>query len=168
MEPSRVVCHVLAHRHLQESAVTVERMQELCDGVCDAFRVSGLQLDEGYGGPVAFHLLRKGVTVDVMHYPRSAPDHIFLLVGLGELPLEDPRIGRIVLSLLEMNFQPAALQPPVVGRNPATGQIVLKCVFPLADVTPAAFVEAIDVCVDIALDWRRDFFQQEAMEDIDG
>jgi hypothetical protein len=132
--------------------------ESLYQGLCDILQAPSIPLAETGDGPTAFHINRQGVVVNALYFAQTCAEQVFVLFEFGAIPYEDPRAFRIVLALLDVNFLLPQALPPALGRNPDTGDVVLRCVYPLADANPAGFLEMIDQGVALALEWRRDFF----------
>ena len=138
--------------------MTMTRFQDLCDGVCALVEAPPFEVGGSLEGCVAFHLVRRGVTINMMYFQHSCEDHAFMVFEFGQIPLDDPRASRIMLALLDNNFLAPDAHPPALGRNPVSGDIVLRTVFPLATTTAEAALVAMDRGADLALEWRAGFF----------
>ena len=134
------------------------RFLGLYEGLCDIVQAPRFPLEEAAEGSVAFHLNRQGVVVNVLHFPQTCADHAFILFEFGPVPHDDPRAYQILLALLDVNFLLPQAHPPALGRNPATGDVVLRCVYPLSEATPAACWNSSTRVRALALEWRQDFF----------
>jgi hypothetical protein len=132
--------------------------QSLCEGLCELLQVPPIAPSGDDDGPVAFHLNRQGVVIDILHFPRICPEHAFVLFAFGRIPYDDPRAGQILLALLDVNFLLPQPHPPALGRNPGTGEITLRQVVPLAETTASDLRRLIDQGVAIALEWRQGYF----------
>lgn len=139
--------------------------QSLYEGLCDIVKAPRVPMGDMVDGSLAFHLKRQGVVVSVLHFPQTCADHVFVLSEFGAIPHDDPRAYQILLALLDINFLLPQPHPPALGRNPVTGDVVLRCVYPLAEASPAGLLDLIDQGVALALEWRQDFFlAQETAE----
>ena len=141
--------------------MSTHTFESLCLGLCDIAQVPRIALDTGPQGSIAFHLKRKGVTVAVLHFPQACDDYAFLLFEFGAIPYDDPRAARIVLALLDCNFLVPDPWAPAFGRNPFTGDAAVRSVYPLAAASPVELLQKIDIGVDLALEWRRDYFLKQ-------
>jgi hypothetical protein len=138
--------------------MSATRFQYLCEEACDLLDVPRFALAADAEGTLAYHLERHGVMVNVMHFPPRCEDHAFMLFELGPIPYEDPAASAIVLALLDANFISPDPYPPALGRDPDSGEAILRCVFPLVDATAGGLVEAIDRGVAVARRWQQDYF----------
>lgn len=138
--------------------MSVSKFQSVYEGLCDLLQAPRIALCEPVDGSMAFHMKRRGVVVNVLYFPNTCADHVFALTEFGHIPHEDPRAYRALLALLNVNFLLPQPNPPALARNPVSGDIVLRCVYALADATPDGLLELIDQGAELALDWRQDFF----------
>jgi hypothetical protein len=138
--------------------MTVAAFQSLCEELCSYLHVPPVKPSSDPEAPAAFHLMRQGVRVDVLHFALTSPEHAFVMFDFGSIPYEEPKAARILLALLDINFMLMQPLPPVLGRNPDTDTIVLRYAIPLADATPAALLAQIDQGIELALEWRQDHF----------
>lgn len=138
--------------------MTVNKFQSVYEGLCDLVQAPRIELGEPVDGAIAFHMKRHGVVVNVLYFPQTCAEHVFTLTEFGPIPHEDPRAYHALLALLNVNFLLPQLNPPALARNPVSGDIVLRCVYVLADATPDGLLELIDQGAELALDWRQDFF----------
>ncbi|MBC7604118.1 MAG: CesT family type III secretion system chaperone [Ramlibacter sp.] len=138
--------------------MTDTRFRTLCVDLCDLLAVPRFELADAFEGSVAFHLVRNGVTVNVLYFPQSCADHVFCVFEFGAIPYDDPRAPDIVLALLDANFLIPDPNPPALGRNPVSGDIVLRCVHPMAHLSAQALLDKIDKGVALANQWRADYF----------
>jgi hypothetical protein len=141
---------------------TTHKFQTLYEQMCDILRQPPVQLHTGGEGPTAFHLDRHGVSVDVLHFPATCPDHAHVLIEFGAVAHDDPHASRILLVLLDTNFLFPQAHPPAFGRNPVTGVVVLRCVYPLGDSDAPGLLQLIDEGASLAREWRHDQFLKDA------
>ncbi|MBC7377985.1 MAG: hypothetical protein H7346_11220 [Burkholderiaceae bacterium] len=141
--------------------MSTQLFESLCFGLCDLLGQPYVALASTPEGPVAWHLKRDGVTVSFLHFEDASPDHAFILFELGEIPYSDPRAARIVLAMLDCNFLVPDPYAAAFGRNPCTGEAVIRCACPLATTTAADLLKRIDSGVALALEWRQDYFLRE-------
>jgi len=141
--------------------MSANKFQILYDGLCHALQVPTFRLPDSGDGPVAFHLDRHGVVVDVLYFPHTCPGYVHVLFEFGAIPYDDPRVSHIVLALLDINFLLPQPHPPALGRNPVTGDVVLRCVYPLEDTSSSELLEVIDQGAALALEWRQDYFLED-------
>lgn len=144
------------------STMTKEKFKDLYEGLCDIVQAPRLALGDAVHGSLSFHVNRQGVIVNVLHFPQACADHAFVLFEFGPIPHEDPRAYHILLALLDVNFLLPQPHPPALGRNPANGHVVMRCVYPLAQATPAGLLELIDAGAALAVEWRQNYFLDEA------
>ena len=103
----------------------------LCVGFCEIISVSPPALCEDAQGLVAFNVVWRGVTVNLVHCPQTSPDHIFAVFELGPLEPSGSRSLADMQTLLEANFVLLRVHAPAFSRNPATGHAVLQYVYSL-------------------------------------
>ena len=142
--------------------MSTNNFQILYDGLCQSLQVPTFKLPDTGDGPVAFHLDRQGVVVDVLYFPHTCPGYVHVLFEFGAIPYDDPRVSHIVLALLDINFLLPQPHPPALGRNPVTGDVVMRCVYPLEGMESGDLLELIDQGAALALEWRQDYFLNEA------
>jgi len=145
--------------------MTAKTFQDLYEGLCNIVQSPRFPLGEAAHGCVSFHLNRQGVVANVLYFPQTCADHAFVLLEFGPIPHDDPRAYQILLALLDVNFLLPQAHPPALGRNPATGEVVLRCVYPLSEATPDGLLELIDAGAALAREWRQDFFLGEHTAD---
>lgn len=134
--------------------MAVASFQDLCTGFCELVQVTPppLQIDER--GLVAFHVVLRGVTINLVHRPQVSPDHVFVLFELGALSQDEATSDAQLHALLDANFVLLEVNPPVFSRNPATGEAVLQYVYPLFEATPNDLYGLIHKEIDRISDWR--------------
>ncbi len=133
--------------------MAIGSFKDLCDGFCEVAGVPSPALEADSDGLIAFHVILRGVTINVVHSPQSSADHAFILVECGEPPQRDAQ--RPLQALLEANFFPLQVHPPTFGRNPVSGEAVLQFVYPFFEASPTGLFELIDKGIDIALRWQQ-------------
>ena len=101
--------------------MAVASFDELCAGFCEIVKVPTPVLKADALGLVAFHVVLRGTTVNLVHRPDESEDHIFILFELGPLSLGAADSFMRMRSLLEANYALLQVHPPAYSRNPATG-----------------------------------------------
>lgn len=134
--------------------MAVGSFDELCAGFCEIAHVSPPALGVDARGLVAFHVVLRGATVNVVHCPRTSPEHVFVVFEFGPVGQGGPDSLAELQTLLEANFELLQVHPPVFSRNPATGDAVLQYVYPLFDATAHGLYELIERGVDWVSHWR--------------
>jgi hypothetical protein len=134
--------------------MAVSTFDELCAGFCELIAVTPPVLNADANGLVAFHVVRRGVTIILAHRPGISKDHFFALFELGPIASDADKAAAEVQALLEANFVLLQVHPPVFSRDPASGDVVLQYVFPLFETTPNGLHELIDREIDRVLAWR--------------
>jgi hypothetical protein len=107
---------------------------------------------------LAFHVIWRDVTIDVIHAPHASADHAFVLFQLGSVEETGGDPLRIMQTLLEANFLALRVNGPAFSRNPVTGDVVLQCVYSLQSSTPQGLYRLIEEGVTLTNRWRRDHF----------
>lgn len=123
--------------------MAVGSFEDLCAGFCEIVQIPPPALAADAQGLVAFHVMLRGTTVNLVHCPLTSPDYVFIVFELGPLGLDEPESFAHLQTLLEANFALLRVHPPVFSRNPATGEAVLQHVYPLFDATPQGLYEVI-------------------------
>jgi hypothetical protein len=142
--------------------MAVGSFEDLCAGFCEIVHVTPPALRVDAQGLLAFHVVLRGATVNLVHCPQTSPDHVFVVFELGPIGQEGPASFADLQTLLEANFKLLRVHPPVFSRNPATGDAVLQYVFPLFDATPHGLYELIDEGVNWVSQWRERLSSGEA------
>jgi hypothetical protein len=136
--------------------MAIAGFDELCAGLCELAAVPRPVLQADADGRVAFHVVLRGTTVNLIHCPDESPGHFFVLFELGPLPPAedgtDPTAG--LRALLQANHALLQVHPPVFSLDPATGQVVLQHVCPLFDTTPVEVFELMSQGIETASRWR--------------
>ncbi|MBC5766295.1 CesT family type III secretion system chaperone [Ramlibacter albus] len=134
--------------------MAVASLEELCAGLCEILGVPPPRLGIDEHGRVAFHVVLRGVTVNLVHCPQSEPEHVFVLFDMGPVGSEGPSAIGELQALLASNYQLLSTHAPVVSRNPETGDAVLQYVYPLFRATSSGVHALIDAGVDWVSNWR--------------
>ena len=134
--------------------MAVSSFGHLCAGLCDLVKVQAPPLVEDALGRVGFHVVMRGVTVNLVHCPHACPDHVFLLFEFGPIGQDGPDSFADLQSMLEANFVLLQVNAPVFSRNPATGDAVLQYVFQLFDATPHGLHAMIEHGVGMVERWH--------------
>lgn len=136
--------------------MAVASFEDLCAGFCEIVKVPLPVLKADDRGLVAFHVVLRDATVNLVHRPDKSPDHVFILFEFGPVGLNGPASFAELQALLEANFALLEVHTPVISRNPANGEAVMQCVYPLFEATPSGLYELIDTGIDQASQWRKD------------
>lgn len=136
--------------------MAVASFRDLCAGFCELLKVSPPVLSADEKGLLAFHVILRGATINLVHRPEHSPDHVFVLFELGPLAKDESASSAQLLALLEANFVLLEVNPPVFSRNPATGDVVLQYIYSLFEATPNDLYDLIDKEVDRISQWRSD------------
>jgi len=129
--------------------MAIASFQHLCAGFCEVVRVPAPSLWADADGRVAFHVIVRGATVNLVHLPSRYPEHVFVVFDLGRITDDGPASAARSSAMLEANFALLELYQPTFSRNPASGDVVLQYIYPLFDATPAGLYELIHQGVDI-------------------
>lgn len=141
--------------------MAVASFEELCAGFCEIVKVPQPRLKADARGLVAFHVVMRGATVNLIHRPDETTDHVFVLFELGPLPLDAADSFTRMRELLEANYALLQLYPPTYSRNPATGDALLQYVYPLFDATPSGLHELIERGLDVVSQWQDNPFPRD-------
>lgn len=141
--------------------MAVASFEDLCAGFCEIVKVPPPELKADEQGLIAFHVVVRGTTINMIHCPERSEDHLFVIFELGPLGQEGPAGFAELQALLNANYVLLQVNPPVFSRNAATGEVVLQYVYPLFDATPSSLHELIDEGVDWILDWRENLASGE-------
>jgi hypothetical protein len=128
--------------------------EHLCAGFCELVQLPTPALKADDRGLIAFHVVLRGATVNLVHRPAVSPDHVFVLFELGPIGHDGSDSVSQLVALLEANFVLLELNAPVFSRNPATGDAILQYVYPLFEATPNDLYELIDKEIDRISHWR--------------
>jgi hypothetical protein len=134
--------------------MAIGSFEGLCAGFCEIISVSPPALSEDAQGLCAFNVVWRGVTVNLVHCPRTSPDHIFAVFELGPVETSGSRSLADMRTLLEANFVLLRVHAPAFSRNPATGDAVLQYVYSLFDATPQGLYQLIEEGVDWVSQWQ--------------
>lgn len=122
-----------------------------------------LEADED--GVTAFHLLVRGIYVNLAHAAGSNPGAVFLMVGFGPVPPDNE--AEVWRMLMDINFLMMSTNAPAFSRDPNSGEVLLQMVVPLENIEVTAFYQfACSQLVDLALRWRSDYFLESTTEDL--
>lgn len=135
--------------------MAVASFEDLCAGFCEIVGVKAPQLSAGPGGLIAFHVVLKGVTVNVVQRPDESNDHVFVLFELGHLGGDDESPSQMQ-ALLDANHTLLQMNPPVFSRNPDNGHAVLQLIYPLFQATPNDLNEMINRGIEWSSHWREE------------
>ncbi|MBC5764381.1 CesT family type III secretion system chaperone [Ramlibacter albus] len=127
--------------------------EALCAGFCEIARVPVPVLSADEFGRVAFHVVLRGVTVNVVHCESASADHVFLFFDLGALPASGPGGVGALQALLDGNFM-LAHPTPVFARNPSNGNGVVKQVYSLFEATPSGLHQLVGEGIERVTRWR--------------
>src|SRR3954452_15038504 len=133
--------------------MAVASFEELCAGFCEIAQVPLPALAADAEGRVAFHVILRGATVNLVHCPETSEDHVFVLFELGPVG-GDGADSDALQALLDANFSPLQVHPPMFSRNAATGVAVLQYVYPLFDATANDLYELIEEGAEWVSHWR--------------
>ncbi|MGE0332763.1 MAG: CesT family type III secretion system chaperone [Ramlibacter sp.] len=107
-------------------------------------------------GVLSFSAVVRDVHVAAAHDPVMHPGLVFVYATFGPVPPQhELDICRALLYANLLMLRPAA---PVFTRNPDDGQVILRYIRPLADLSGSALWEGVQTMVDSALQWREDHF----------
>ena len=135
--------------------MTIASFEDLCAGFCEIAKVPAPPLQADAQGLIAFHVILRDVTVNLVHCPERCADHAFILFEFGPMGQDGADRCEALQALLDANFLPLQVHPPVFSRNPATGDALLQYVYPFFEATPTGLLELIDDGVEMALRWRQ-------------
>jgi hypothetical protein len=129
--------------------------EELCRGLCDVAGAEPPDLTPDALGNCAIEVEFNDVRVILVHRPQSGPGRAGMRVIFGPLPAG--RELQACRALLDINAQTQNLGT-TFGRNPATGEIVLKQEYVFADTTPVDLYGRIVSIVEGVRGWRQHHF----------
>jgi hypothetical protein len=135
--------------------MAVASFEDLCAGFCELVGVETPQLSVSESGLVAFHVVLKGVTVNIVQRPDESQEHVFVLFELGHLGDEEESPAQMQ-ALLDANHVLLQMHPPVFSRNPDNGHAVLQLIYPLFEATPNDLYEMINKGIDWTSHWREE------------
>ena len=145
--------------------MAVASFEELCAGFCEIAGVPTPALVANANGLIAFHMVLRDVTVNVIHSPEKCAGHAFILFDLGPVGQDDADSSRGLQTLLHANFLQLQVHPPMYSRNPKTGDVVLQFVYPFFEATPNGLFDLIDSGVNLALRWREHVLRPKSSAD---
>jgi hypothetical protein len=134
--------------------MAVANLEELCAGFCEIVKIAPPALSADALGQVAFHVVLRGETVNLVHRPNEFPEHVFVVFELGPVGAEGADAAVQMCALLDANFAPLQLHAPVFSRNPQTGDVLLQYIYPLFEATPTGLYELIDTGLNSVDRWR--------------
>ena len=142
--------------------MAVSDFVNLCEAWSQQSRLAPPSLEAALDGELSFHFIWQGVVVDVMYVPNASEDHAFVLFGLGPVVQANADPSALMRSLLEANFLSLHVHPPCFSLNPATGDAVLQCLYPMAGTAGSGGLAGlVERGVDIALRWRAGRFMDQ-------
>jgi hypothetical protein len=136
--------------------MTITSFEDLCIGFCELARLRPPALAADPAGVTAFHLDSQGVGVDVIYAPDKADSLAFVVIGLGPVENQPRAAADILMELMQANFLSLRPHPPTFACDPATGEAVLQCTFPIRDGRAVDLAAVIDEGIRLARRWRRD------------
>jgi hypothetical protein len=142
--------------------MAVASFQELCAGLCEAYDLPTTQLEPDASGLVGFRVQLRNVEVTLVESSTGTVPAAYVLVEFGPLPASDEL--RALQALLNTNFMLLAPNAPAFSRNPMTGDILLQHACLLSDASVLGMAESIGYLVDLATQWRVDFFLDDQAE----
>ena len=135
--------------------------EKLSEGFCEIGNIWLPELSADAQGRVAFHVLLRGVAVNLVYCPLTSPEHVFVLFELGPVGRGDTDSMHEMRALLDANHSVLEVHPPVFSRNPATGEAVLRHTLPLFEATPSGLYEQVDEAVEWIARWRENLSASE-------
>ena len=135
--------------------MAVGSFNDLCAGFCELAGVPAPILKPDARGVIAFHVILRDVTVNIVHAPARCEDHAFILFEFGPFRGDHADPASDLGGLLDANFLSMQPYPPVFSRNPVNGDALLQYVYPFFDATPTGLLELVELGVQKALSWRQ-------------
>lgn len=132
--------------------MAIASFEELCAGFCEVIGARPPVLSADDNGLVAFHVILRDVTINLVHRPDTSPDHVFVVFEAGPMGLQ---------AILDANFILLQVNPPVFSRNPKTGDAVLQCVYPLFEASSSGLYELINKGIDTIFECRENLPAEE-------
>jgi hypothetical protein len=128
--------------------------EQFSAALCDTAGIASPELAPDESGMIAFHLVIQDVVVNLVHMRAVGTDNdeVFLLVTFGAIP-QDQEL-EVLQLLAEANFSMLSIDAPVFGRNPATGEVVLRQRILLSQIEAPGAYESIVRLVALAKQWR--------------
>lgn len=133
-------------------------LQDLCARFCAIAQIPAPDSLEQHDGTVAFNIVWRDVTIDLMARPLIDPAHAFIVFHLGTPDPVHADFPRILQALLQTNFVNLHANQPVLSCHPDSGAIMLQWALALASATGEDLSRVIDDGVDLALQWRQSHF----------
>lgn len=143
-------------------------LQHLCEGFCEIAQVAAPELQAQADGIAAFTIHWRDVDVQVIARPAADPDHAFALFDLGTPEPARADLSRVLMALMHNNFMALRASQPVFSVQPESDRVMLQWPVPLRHVTPALLHQMIEEGVELALQWRRDYFLTSTPPDAAG
>lgn len=135
--------------------MAISSLEHLCAGFCELAQVPAPALTAHDQGLLAFNVVLRDVTVDVLCCPEICADHAFILFEFGAIGQDGVDFSAGAQALLQANFLALRAHPAVLGQNPVTGRAVLQYVYPFRDATATGLFDLVNQGVESALEWRR-------------
>lgn len=151
---------------LTSRTMAVASFSDLCAGFCELADVPAPSLKPDARSVVAFHVILRDVTVNIVYAPERCEDHAFILFEFGPFRGQHADPASDLGGLLDANFLSMQPYPPVFSRNPVNGDALLQYVYPFFEATPTGLLELVERGVQKALRWRQgDEVEQRAQLD---
>lgn len=136
--------------------MTISDFHELAAQFCEACASPIPDLSPDGDGVLSFSAVVRDVHVAVAHDTVTHPGLVLVYATFGSVPQQrELEICRALLYANLLMLRPAA---PTFTRNPDDGQVILRYISPLADLTGSALWDGLQAMVASALQWRQDFF----------
>lgn len=127
---------------------------QFSEALCTAAGVQAPDLTTGEEGLLAFHLILRDVTIDLLHLQDQPVPEFMVLVTFGEIPEASER--QVLRMMAEANFSLLGSGVPVYGCNPDSGQMVLRLSVPLHEADPVQTFRLLQRLTELVLQWRAD------------
>lgn len=141
--------------------MAISSFEELCKGLCEVAGVTAPDMTPDPHGGIAVELEMTGVRVILAHDLKNQPDQALILAIFGPLPAG--RELEACRALLNLNCQVHSLGY-AFGRNPATGDIVLKQRCPLGETSSVDLYQRLVEMVQGIRGWRDHHFMADAAD----
>lgn len=135
--------------------------KELCQGLCQVPGIAVTESSDDEQGGLAIDVEVHGVRVALSHGPRTGLHRALMIATFGQLPAG--RESDACRTLLNINRQVLSLGF-AFGRNPATGEIVLKQNYSFDQATAEGLHKRIATMADCVNHWRRHHFLAEGAQ----
>lgn len=136
--------------------MTTLHFHELAAQFCIAAGSPIAELTPDGEGVISFSVVVRDVHVAVAHDPIAHAGLVFVYATFGPVPQQ--RELEICRALLYANLLMLRPTAPAFTRNPDDGQVILRYICPLADLTGSALWDGLQAMVDSALQWRQGWF----------